>query len=114
MEPKREKSAPENPPVLPTPFSCAWMVRRVTEDGPEWTGTHLKTWMSPKRHTEIDNELIWSPEKVIFGATEGCPGRTQETKEIRQRNQGEPAGSPHHHPDQGHVHPVRTHSPGRQ
>ena len=56
-EPEREKSAPENTPALPTPFSCAWMVRRITEDDFERTGTHLRTWMSPKRHAEIDDEL---------------------------------------------------------
>ena len=64
-EPENEsKSAPENPPTLPTPFSCAWMVRRITEDGPERTGTHLRTWMSPKRHLEIDDELIGHLRKL--------------------------------------------------
>ena len=50
--------------TLPSPFSHAWMVRRITEDGPERTGTHLRTWMSPKRHTEIDDELIGHLRKL--------------------------------------------------
>ena len=64
-EPKNEnKSALKDTPALPTPFSCAWMVRRMTEDGPERTGTHLRTWMSPKRHIEIDDELIGHLRKL--------------------------------------------------
>ena len=40
-EPKNEnKSALKETPTLPTPFSCAWMVRRITEDDSEQTGTH--------------------------------------------------------------------------
>ena len=63
-EPEREKSALENTPALPTPFSCAWMVRRITEDDSERTGTHLRTWMSPKHHVEIDDELIGHLRKL--------------------------------------------------
>ena len=64
-EPESEnKSALENSPPLPTPFSCTWMVRRITEDAPERAGTHLRTWMSPKRHIEIDDELIGHLRKL--------------------------------------------------
>ena len=35
-----------------------------------------------------------TPEKVIFGATESCSGRTQEIKEVHQGDQGRPAGGP--------------------
>ena len=53
-EPENEnKSALKDTPTLPTPFSCPWMVRRIAEDDSERTGTHLRTWMNPKRHAEI-------------------------------------------------------------
>ena len=60
----KNKSAPGNTPALLTPFSCTWMVRRITEDGPEWTETHMRTWMNPKCHAEIDDELIGHLRKL--------------------------------------------------
>ena len=36
----------------------------------------------------------WSPEKAIFGAAEGSPGRTQEVEEVHQGHQGKPTVIP--------------------
>ena len=55
-ETRTEKTAPEQ--GLHAPYTEKWMVCHITEDDPLRVRTHLRQWISEKRHLEIDEGLI--------------------------------------------------------